>query len=419
MVTRRIPQLELHLGLRWQTLNGASLCSHLVERWGGNPRASAPMPSPARSNVLPLFAMVSTDLRRDLLAPISHINRLRVRHLYRLTSYGDLTPDDLSDGSLAAYKSSFDLLRQLWKCRPDIVQTVEPFSLRLLPCQFAVYLATLLRRTPLLVVTLENRPLTEKYGKWFAFLLRTVLRPIFRSARAIVYLNQGAARNVLQIGPYATKSKWLMYGTWGIDPSEFTPEGDRQQFNLGPGPLLLFVGRLHREKGVFDLLEAFTTIQREMPSASLALVGDGPERAAIEREITQNHWSSRVFLTGVVKNRDLPAYFRSADVFVAPSITTQKWEEQVGMSIIQAMASGVAVVSTRSGAIPEYLPESAGILVDERDPAALAAAVVRMVREPDMRRQMGEYGRRYAVEHYDARKNVNVAEEFILRCCET
>lgn len=124
-------------------------------------------------------------------------------------------------------------------------------------------------------------------------------------------------------------------------------------------------------------------------------------------------------LVGAVKNRDLPPYFRAASVFVSPSITTRRWEEQVGMTNIQAMACGVPVVSTRSGAIPEYVPDGvAGILVPERQPQALAEAVVRLLCDEDLRRRMGDAGRRYAMAHYHAGDNVRRAEELILACCE-
>ena len=209
-----------------------------------------------------------------------------------------------------------------------------------------------------------------------------------------------------------------MYGTWGVDLDEFTPQRNGREPNFGPGPVLLFVGRLHAEKGVFDLMDALDLVKTQMPQAKLVLVGDGPARPGIERTVAERGWAETVILTGTIKNRDLPPYFRVADVFVAPSITTRKWEEQVGMTNIQAMACGVPVVSTRSGAIPEYVPDGvAGILVPERDPQALAEAILRLLSDEGLRRRMGKAGRIYAVEHYDAGKNVQRAEEIILERC--
>lgn len=363
----------------------------------------------------PVFAVVSTGIRRDLVAPMRFFTRLRIVHFYRRMSYGDLGPDEV-DSSLVSYKSPRDLFQKLWRAQLNILQGVEPFSVRLLPYLYTVFCIATLKNVPLLVVTLENRPLKEKLGAVVSWLLCIALRPVFNRARLIICVNEGAKRNVLSVGPYGGKTRKMMYGTWGVDLGEFSPQRDGREPDWGTWPLLLFVGRLHPEKGVFDLLEAFAIVKNRFPAAKLVLVGDGPARTQIEQFALKRGLTSSIVLTGLVKNRDLPAYFRAADVFVAPSITTRKWEEQVGMANIQAMACGVPIVSTRSGAIPEYVPDGvAGILVPERNPQALAGAILSLLENTDLRRRIGETGRAYAVAHYDARKNVRAAEEVILQ----
>lgn len=362
---------------------------------------------------MPTLAMVSTDIRRDLIAPLRYFARLRIAHFYRRASYGDLVPGDL-DESHVAYNQPVDLYRHLQRMRPDMVQGVEPFSIRLLPYLYVVYRAARRRHIPLVVVTLENRPLAIKHGIVLARLLRVLLRPVFSYARLIIHLNEGSRRNVLSVGPYEAKLRRLMYGTWGVDTAEFTPQRNGHEPDLGPGPVVLFVGRLHAEKGVFDLLEAYSRVKPRLPQSKLILIGDGPARGEIEQLIAARRWIGRVALIGTLKNRDLPPYFRAADVFVSPSVTTRKWEEQVGMTNIQAMACGVPVISTQSGAIPEFVPRSAGLLVPEHSPRALAEAILRMLADADSRRRAGEAGRACAVEHYDAQKNVRAAEESLL-----
>ncbi len=364
----------------------------------------------------PVFAIVSTDIRRDLVAPLRHFTRLRVVHFYRQAPYADLTTEDMDD-CLIRYTTPLDLFGKLRQVRPDIVQGVEPFSIRLLPYLYAVFSAAVLRHILLVIVTLENRPLASKHGPVFSSVMRSILRPVFSYARLIIHLNKGARRNVLSVGVYDGKLWRLMYGTWGIDASEFTPHRNGSEPYLGPGPVVLFVGRLHAEKGVFYLLDAYSQVKEQLPQAKLVFIGDGPARSAMTDIAAHHGWAADVALKGTIKNRDLPSYFRAADLFVAPSITTRKWEEQVGMTNIQAMACGVPVVSTRSGAIPEYVPEEAGVLVPERDPKALAEAIIRLLCDESLRRRMGEAGRSYAVEHYDARRNVEGAEAIILERC--
>ena len=357
--------------------------------------------------------LVFTDIRRDLVAPLGCFRSLEVL-LYYHTAYSDFAPGEMGD-NLTRYRNAIGLFLRLWREKPDLVQGLEPFAIRLLPRTYAVLLATWMRRIPLYILSVENRPLDEKHGPFFAPLERLLLRPVFNRARAIIYVSEGVRRNVLSVGPYGDKLERLMYGTWGVDPEEFSPLRDGREPDLGAGPAVLFVGRLHVEKGIWVLLEAFGLVREQMPTARLVLVGQGSEQSAIEREVARRGWQEAVVLVGPVKNRDLPPYLRAAQVVVSPSLTTRKWEEQVGMVNIQAMACGVPVVSTQSGAIAEYVPDGqVGLLVPERDPRALAEGVLRLLGDEALRRRMGAAGRAHALEHYDARLNVAQAEEWLL-----
>jgi glycosyltransferase involved in cell wall biosynthesis len=286
--------------------------------------------------------------------------------------------------------------------------------LRLLPLLYVIFLVARLRGLPLVIVTLENRPLDQKYHPALAALLRLALRPVFAYADLIIYLNEGARRNLLRVGPYAPKLRYLMYGTWGVDPHEFSPEGRHR--DLGPRPALLFVGRLDAAKGLFDLLEALKLLRADYPRAHLTLIGSGPDRARLERHIAELGLQDAVTLLGTLLNRELPAYLRGADLFLAPSRTTRKWEEQVGMTIIQALGCALPVVATRSGAIPEYLPDGqAGLLVPEGAPRALAGASATLLASPALRERLGRAGRELVVARYDAAQNVRIAEDLIVQ----
>lgn len=362
-----------------------------------------------------LFAIVSTDIRRDLVAPMRAFTRFRVLHFYRRASYGDLAPDEL-DASLVPYTSPFDLFRLLWKARPDLLQGVEPFSIAQLPYQAAIFLCALLRRRPLVGGVHISRPLVEKYGRLATWLLKLVLQPYLRYTTLFFYMNEGGRRNLRRMGVPETKLARLMYGTWGVDPTEFTPARDGREPDWEAPPVLLFVGRIHVEKGIFDLLEAFGRVRTAGLQPRLVLVGDGPQREEVETLVRERGWERDVHFRGTVKNRDLPPLLRAATLFISPPLTTKKWEEYVGMTNIQAMACAVPVISTRSGAIPEYVPDGvAGILVPERSPAALAEAISRLLSDPEERRRLGEAGRAHVLACCDARRNVERSEEMLLR----
>jgi glycosyltransferase involved in cell wall biosynthesis len=347
----------------------------------------------------PRLALVSTDVRRDVHAPLRFFERVEPVHLYRWASYRDFTPD----AGLVRYRSPAELVVRLAQLRPDVVQSVEAISLRLVPVSYTILAYCRLTRTPLIVGTFENRPWQERFGR-LAPLAQWAARPLFAAARVVVVVNEGGWRNALVVGADPTRVRRVMWGSWGVDLEEFQPGTPVAE------PRLLFAGRLHPEKGIFDLLAAFAQLRETLPAAQLLLAGDGPAR----REVQQRAGPG-VVLLGVVPHAGMPALIRSVAVVVSPSRTTPKWEEQVGMTNLQALACGVPVVASWSGAIPEYTPPGAGaLLVPEGDPPALAAALRRLLTDPALRGELGRLGRRFAERHYDARRNVQRAERLVL-----
>jgi len=361
---------------------------------------------------LPRLALVSIGIRRDLLAPLRYFTQFELVHFFRVNQYDDWTAAD-QVANLQAYRSPLDLYRQLVRAKPNVIQGVEPFSFYTQPYLWASYFAARKTNAALLVATLENRPLAIKFGRARAFLLRTLLRVYFRRACLVLTLNRGARENVLQCGADAAKIQRALWGVWGADMQEFTPRAARA---IHAPPTILFAGRLHPEKGIWVLLDAFQLVLEKIPHARLLIAGAGPARAEIETRCARN-FADRVTLLGAVKNREMVSVFQQADVFCAPSLTTRKWAEQVGAAALQALACGLPVVSTRSGAIPEFIPDEAGILVVEQNPEALAKALTQLLSDPARAEQMGRFARAYAEKHYDARQNVLRGETLVLEHC--
>ncbi|MBI4673356.1 MAG: glycosyltransferase family 4 protein [Chloroflexi bacterium] len=363
---------------------------------------------------MPRLALVSIGIRRDLLAPLRYISKFELLHFYRRSVYGDLTVEDL-DATLRAYSSPLDLYQQLVRAKPAVIQGVEPFSYYTQPYLWACYCAARKTDAALLVATLENRPLEVKFGNARAFVLRKFLSWYFQRACLILVLNQGARENVLACGGETVQVQSAMWGVWGVDIQEFFPRVARDP-NMPP--TILFAGRLHPEKGVFVLLDAFAAVHARLPHARLVLVGEGPARNLLEQKIRQQNLALAITLTGVIKHREMVNLFHQADVFCAPSITTRQWAEQVGAAALQAMACGIPIVSTRSGAIPEYIPDgAAGILVEEQNAPALADALLNLLTNPQRASEMGQRGRAYACLHYDAHANVQRGETLVLEHC--
>jgi len=157
------------------------------------------------------------------------------------------------------------------------------------------------------------------------------------------------------------------------------------------GPNILFVGRLEKRKGFKYLLHAFPYVKEEFPGARLLVVGAYDK----EDKAPYIHFARRKRLRGVrfigyVPDEELPRYYRSCNLFCAPSTGF----ESFGMVLLEAMASGVAIVASD---IPGYRTvvtnEVEGLLVEPEKEIALAQAIIRLLKEPELRQKMGERGR--------------------------
>ena len=153
-----------------------------------------------------------------------------------------------------------------------------------------------------------------------------------------------------------------------------------------PRPRVLFVGRLAAQKGVATLVEAVPLLGSD---ATVVLVGDGPQRRALERR-ARRLAAGRVRFQGFVPHAEVPAWLASADVLVLPSVY-----EELGSVLLEGIAAGLPVVASAVGGIPDALGD-AGRLVPPGDPAALAAAVDELLGDPALAAGLGEAARRRA-----------------------
>ncbi|HMM55699.1 MAG TPA: glycosyltransferase [Candidatus Desulfobacillus sp.] len=163
------------------------------------------------------------------------------------------------------------------------------------------------------------------------------------------------------------------------------------------GVNLLFLGILGRRKGIYDLLPAFREALGQAGGMRLRIGGNG-EEAQVAAAIAELGLGGAAELLGWVDEAAREALLATADVFVLPS-----WNEGLPMGLLEAMAHGVPVVSTRVGGIPELVREGVdGFLVEPGDRAALAERLLRLARDEGLRRRMGAAARQRVAERYCA-----------------
>lgn len=229
-----------------------------------------------------------------------------------------------------------------------------------------------------------SRGLTYFYG-------RPILRRFFNRLDGRIAVSQPALEFISTYfpGDYAVIPN-------GIDVDEFSPDVPPIPELRDGAPTILFVGRLEKRKGFAYLMQAFPLVRRAFPNVRLVVVGGYSRKQASRYErFVRGHRLGDVRFVGYASAADLPRYYRSCDLFCAPSTGG----ESFGIILLEAMASGCPIVASD---IPGYRgvlqPGVQGLLVPPKDARALADALIAMLSDGQRRAEMGAAGRRHAEE---------------------
>jgi phosphatidyl-myo-inositol alpha-mannosyltransferase len=179
----------------------------------------------------------------------------------------------------------------------------------------------------------------------------------------------------------------------GVDLDRFT---DAEPYeNLRDGTInILFIGRLEERKGLIHLLKAYHRLRKRKVDARLLVCGAGPKLREYKRFVGLRGIRDVEFL-GRVSDDEKVRYFASADIFCAPNTG----QESFGIVLLEAMAAGVPIVASDIHGFKRVVERNVqGLLVEPRNPRALAAALYTLARDPDLRHELGDAGRARAPE---------------------
>jgi glycosyltransferase involved in cell wall biosynthesis len=207
---------------------------------------------------------------------------------------------------------------------------------------------------------------------------------------------------VEECGEHARRKLVLIH--CGVDTRFFRPAeapDDRGPFSI------LCVGKLHEVKGQTHLVEACRLLSEAGIDFACTLVGDGPDRSALTRQIAESGLEERVAILGERDRLEIAGLLSSAHVLAAPSVPTRSGKrEGIPVVLMEAMSAGVAVVASGLSGVPELVEDGVnGLLVPPGDAAALAAALGRLHADPLLRRRLAQNGRDKVLAEFDVRKN--------------
>ena len=275
--------------------------------------------------------------------------------------------------------------------RADLVHVHLGEDLAVLPVGAA---AARLHRLPLVLTVHTSLRHTLAVSDLRSAVLKTFGGPIERwgerSAEAVVVITPRLCRLLLSDGVDEDRVHVIPPG---VNPSLF--DGPFEDPFAGVGrPRVLFVGRLAPQKGVRNLVAAAGLL--EDMSAQVLLVGDGPERPALEREAERIGLGDRLHFLGFVAHDRLPAVLAHADLLVLPSLY-----EELGTVLLEAMQAGLPIVASKTGGIPDVIEDGVnGLLVPPGNPEALAYAIDRLLADRDLAYRLSE-GARERGKDYD------------------
>jgi glycosyltransferase involved in cell wall biosynthesis len=269
------------------------------------------------------------------------------------------------------------IIRALRSHQPDLIDmSHEPYSIA------AAEILTLCKwfapNAPVVMHTNQN--ILHNYPFPFSWLEQRAFRRV-----AAAYACSETVCEVLRAKGFDKPAPII---TYGVDTTAFRPRTEGRK--RAAGPLTIgFVGRMLPGKGLNVLADALVKLGGD--DWRLLVVGEGSERAEFERRLTEAGLRDRAEFTGAINFALVPEYFHQLDVLVIPTETTKRIREQFGRVIVEAMSSGVPVIGSTCGAIPEVIGD-AGLVFPEGDADALAGALRQMLTDESLRERLSVAG---------------------------
>ncbi len=318
-----------------------------------------------------------------------------------------LLGDELEDRGVRAValgaKGWLDLRafgRLLSMVRRDRVQIIRG---HLFWANLAARVVGWLASVPIVVTTHHD---TDVWMRWYHRLAERATAPL---SDAVTTCSEAVRRHAIETLGIRPGLVHTLPNAIEIPEAEGDPRArERVRRELGAGPEDLLVGTLGRlmepKKGLVVFLAAARSLLRHVPRARFVVVGDGPQRAALEERATREGVSHCTVFAGM--RRDVAEVMRALDLFVQPSL----WEG-FGLTALEAMAVGTPVVATRVGGVPEAVVDGeTGLLVPPGDAEALAAACARLLADRDLAARLGRSGMERVRAQFDIERLVGQIE---------
>jgi|ETN01SMinimDraft_4_1059930.scaffolds.fasta_scaffold11337_1 glycosyltransferase involved in cell wall biosynthesis len=207
---------------------------------------------------------------------------------------------------------------------------------------------------------------------------------------------------------YSSKVKIM---PMGIDNNLFKKRKIKKSKLYIKNRILLFVGRLSDQKGLQCLIDSMQDISRYDSRAKLLVIGAGPYEKTLRERAYSKGVEEYVEFLGPMSTSDIARYYNFADIFILPSLSTKTGTEALGLSLLEAMASGCAVIGTSIGGIPFVIKDGHnGLLVKQKDSKELTKAIITLLKDKKKSQKLGNNAAGFVRKNYSLEK---ISKDFI------
>ncbi len=319
----------------------------------------------------------------------------------------------LPEGQLRYVVGALFLLWHLVRFRPHALIMAENAA------QYAASLAMIVGPPRLsYALTVHSEAIEQRLngtrGSLKRRLHRRLLRRLYLRARSVICVSEHTRNAVLNALPELGSRAVTIHN--GINLRRFSAAtNDRQEYVKRTlddrGPVLLTVARLVPDKGLDTVLSALPELVQEFAGLRYVVVGAGDDRERLERLVHDFALEDCVLFAGYASGTELHAWYEACDVFVMLSR-----REAFPFVFLEAAACGKPIVAARVGGVPEFIEDGHnGLLVEPDDPRAAAAAIRRLLRDPELRAQMGAGGHKLVEQHFTAHRMAHETLTVIFR----
>lgn len=282
-------------------------------------------------------------------------------------------------------------LKLVKKLRPDVIHAHW-----IIPQGLVAYINYIINKTPYVVTSHGS----DLHSLGLVFLKKIILNKAKKITVVSSYLNE----KIKEINPDLILKTEII--PMGVDTKRFNSnkydERIKKKYNI-TGSFLLFVGRLAEIKGVENLIRAMPMVVGKFPKTKLLIIGSGSLDVQLKKITKDLYLTNNVTFLDGIPNYKLPKYYATADIFISPSLNSNKQKEGFGLTLVEAGMSGCSLVAVNSGGMRDIVQNNKnGILLNSSNPKLISEAVIRLIKYPglfDKKETMKKFTDKFDFEH--------------------